>query len=100
DVASVGGVFARASAGRGQVVFIEGERGIGKSVLVEAFLNALTSSSDAALIGYGQCVEQYGPQEPYMAVLEALERLAQGPHAGLVLSALHSVGPSWLDHIP
>ena len=99
DLARLGALFAEASAGRRQVVFIEGEPGIGKSVLVEAFLHALTSN-DAALIGYGQCVEQYGPQEPYMAVLETLERLSQGPHAGLVLSALHSVAPSWLAQIP
>src|SRR5262252_7344803 len=99
DLARLRALFAQASAGRRQVVFIEGEPGIGKSVLVEAFLHALTSN-DAALIGYGQCVEQYGPQEPYMAVLETLERLSQGPHAGVVLSALHSVAPSWLAQIP
>jgi DNA-binding winged helix-turn-helix (wHTH) protein len=100
DLARLGALFARASAGRRQVVFIEGEPGIGKSVLVEAYLHALRSSNDAALIGYGQCVEQFGPQEPYMAVLEVLERLSQGPHASLVLSALRSVAPSWLAQIP
>src|SRR5262250_156111 len=100
ELARLGVLFARASAGRRQVVFIEGEPGIGKSVLVEAFLRAVRASRHGTLIGYGQCVEQYGPQEPYMAVLETLERLSQGPHAGLVLSPLHSVAPSWLAQIP
>src|SRR5215472_15883703 len=100
DLARLGVLFARASAGRRQVVFIEGEPGIGKSVLVEAFLHAVRASRHGTLIGYGQCVEQYGPQEPYMAVLEALERLSQGPSAEMVLSALRSVAPSWLAQMP
>jgi len=100
DLARLGVLFARASAGRRQVVFIEGEPGIGKSVLVEAFLRAVKASRQGTLIGYGQCVEQYGPQEPYMAVLEALERLSQGPSAEMVLSALRSVAPSWLAQMP
>jgi DNA-binding winged helix-turn-helix (wHTH) protein/tetratricopeptide (TPR) repeat protein len=100
DLARLRGLFARASAGRRQVVFLGGEPGIGKSVLVEAFLHELRSANDSALIGYGQCVEHSGPQEPYMPVLEALERLSQGPHGALVVSALRSVAPSWLAQIP
>src|SRR5262245_14132888 len=100
DLARLSALFARASAGRRQVVFIEGEPGIGKSVLVEAFLDAVRMSSPGTLIGSGQWVEQYGPQEPYMAVLEALERLSQGRAAETILSALRAVAPSWLAQMP
>ena len=41
--------------------------------------SARCASSDRVLFGYGQCIEQYGEREPYMAVLEALERLSHGP---------------------
>jgi hypothetical protein len=93
-------LFRQASAGQRQVVFIEGELGIGKSALVEAFTHAVRATSAPVLIGYGQCVEQYGQREPYMPVLEALERLCHGPSADRPLSALRSIAPSWLAQIP
>jgi predicted ATPase len=45
-------------------------------------------------------VEQYGEREPYMAVLEALERLSRGPARDRLLPALRSVAPSWLAQMP
>ena len=58
---------------------MQGEPGIGKTAIVEAFLHSLRASADGVLIGYGQCVEQHGEREPYMPALEALERLSHGP---------------------
>jgi DNA-binding winged helix-turn-helix (wHTH) protein len=100
ELARLRALFGRASGGLRQVAFIEGEPGIGKSALIEAFLQEVKASTSPPLIGYGQCVEQYGPQEPYMPVLEGLERLSQGPSGQAVVAALHSVAPSWLVQIP
>ena len=92
--------FSEAAAGRRQVVFVQGEAGIGKSALVTHFLQLLRTGQESVVVGYGQCVEQFGQREPYMAVLEILERLSQAPAGGVVVGALRSVAPSWLAQLP
>ena len=100
ELATLRAFFRNASAGARQVVFMQGEPGIGKTSIVEAFVDALRASADGVLIGYGQCVEQRGEREPYMPVLEALERLSQGPARDRLLSTLRAVAPSWLARMP
>ena len=100
ELATLRAIFQTASAGERQVVFMQGEPGIGKTSIVEAFLHSLRASADGVLIGYGQCVEQHGEREPYMPALEALERLSHGPARDLLLSTLRAVAPSWLARMP
>ena len=100
EMARLWGLFRQASAGQRQVVFVQGEAGIGKSALVEAFLDAVRASPQHALIGYGQCVEQHGEREPYMPVLEALERMSQGAVRDRLMATLRSTAPSWLAQMP
>src|SRR5437773_6543515 len=70
EVARLHERLATAMTGQRQLVFVTGEPGIGKTALVEAFL-ADVDAADVR-IGRGQCVEQYGPGEAYLPVLEAL----------------------------
>jgi hypothetical protein len=100
ELATLRAIFQNASAGERQVVFIQGEPGIGKTAIVEAFLETLRVSADGVLIGFGQCVEQHGEREPYMPALEALERLSHGPARDRLLSTLRAVAPSWLARMP
>ena len=100
EIARLSALLRQASAGQRQVVFIQGEPGIGKSAIVEAFLRTARALPDPVLIGYGQCVEQYAEREPYMPVLEALERLSHGPSRDRLRSALRAVAPSWLARMP
>jgi DNA-binding winged helix-turn-helix (wHTH) protein len=100
ELATLLASYQKASGGERQVVFIQGEPGIGKTSLVQAFLDALRASSDGALIGHGRCVEQHGEREPYMSVLEALERLSRGLAGERLLPMLRAVAPSWLAQIP
>src|SRR5262245_52399770 len=93
ELARLGTLFAQASAGQRQVVFIEGESGIGKSAIVEAFLHSVRTWAGPVQIGYGQCVEQYSAREPYMPALEVLERLGHGPSGDRLRSVLRSAGP-------
>ncbi|MBM4259318.1 MAG: hypothetical protein FJ147_25890 [Deltaproteobacteria bacterium] len=51
-------------------------------------------------LGKGQCIEQYGPGEPYMPVLEAFARLCRGADKAAVLEVLHRYAPTWLVHLP
>jgi len=93
-------LFRQATAGQRQIVLLEGEPGIGKSSLAAAFVERVRASGVPVLIAYGQCVEQQGEREAYMAVLEALDRLGHGPSGPEVLAALRSVAPSWLAQLP
>lgn len=85
-----------AAQGRRQVVFVTGEPGIGKTMLVDRFL--ASPALAGCPVGRGQCVDTYGFGEPYMPILEALQELArQGDD---VLPALRSQAPTWLSQMP
>jgi predicted ATPase/DNA-binding winged helix-turn-helix (wHTH) protein len=89
----------KALAGERQIVFVTGEPGIGKTTLVEVFLASLSSGS-SLWIARGQCVEHYGAGEPYMPVLEAVERLCLEPDREWFLSLLRQHAPLWLAQMP
>src|SRR5262245_36331596 len=100
ELATLQAAFHKAAAGERQVVFIEGEPGIGKTSVIEAFLDTLRASTAGALIGYGQCVEQHWERAPCMPVLEDLEPLCHGPGRDRLLPLLQAVAPTWLAQIP
>ena len=54
----------QALEGERQLVFITGEPGIGKTTLVRTFLREVATKG-IAVIGRGQCIEQYGQGEAY-----------------------------------
>jgi len=95
-------LFAKARAGERQVVFITGPAGIGKTALVEAFLDSPTvrEAAGPVWIARGLCVEQHGPREAYMPVIDALERLARRPDADRLAALLRRVAPTWLAQVP
>jgi len=95
-------LLAKARAGERQIVFVAGPVGIGKSALVEAFLDspAVCAAPTPVWIGRGSCVEQHVAREPYMPVLDALERLARRPHRQRLTRLLRRVAPTWLAQIP
>src|SRR5262245_47093089 len=71
---------ARARDGERRLVFVTGEAGIGKTALVESFLEE-AAGAHGVRVGRGQCVAQYGAGEPYLPVLEALRHLEHAPAA-------------------
>ena len=91
--------FGRALHGTRQVVFISGEAGIGKTSVVEAFLDRL-AGADKLLVLRGQCVEQYGAGEAYLPVLDALGRLCRLHRSEFLLEALLRYAPTWLAQLP
>jgi predicted ATPase/DNA-binding winged helix-turn-helix (wHTH) protein len=92
--------LALADAGQRQVVFVSGEPGIGKTTLVEAFLDEVAAAASPG-IGRGQCVEHYGAGEAYLPILEALGRLCREPNGGeRVVQVLARCAPTWLTQMP
>ncbi|MBI3799389.1 MAG: AAA family ATPase [Deltaproteobacteria bacterium] len=113
----------KAFHGERQIVFVTGEAGIGKTTLVEAFLESLASErvqsprskvqglslspipnphplTPSLWIGRGQCIEHYGAGEAYMPVLEALGRLCREPEGRRFIELLGQHAPTWLVQMP
>ncbi len=88
------GAWDAACGGRRMVVWVAGEPGIGKTMLIEHFIAGLGDVTCAR----GQCVEDYGTGEPYLPVLEALAELCRGD-SGLP-GLLRTVAPTWLLQLP
>jgi DNA-binding winged helix-turn-helix (wHTH) protein/predicted ATPase len=88
-----------ALGGERQVVFVTGEAGIGKTTLVEAFLDQATAVG-RVWIARGQCLEQYGAGEAYLPVLDGLSRLCRGPGGERVVDLLRQHAPTWLVQMP
>lgn len=89
----------RALQGKRQVVVVTGEAGLGKTSLVEAFVEA--ASNRALLwVGRGQCLEHRGSTEAYMPVLEALGRLCGAPGGDALVALLAQRAPTWLVQMP
>jgi DNA-binding winged helix-turn-helix (wHTH) protein/tetratricopeptide (TPR) repeat protein len=96
---SLRAAFAEALGGKRQFVCIPGEAGVGKTTLLNAFIQEVRSTSSTR-IGRGQCLESRGEVEPYIAVLEALGRLCREPDGAEVISLLHRKAPTWLAQMP
>lgn len=84
-----------------RVVLLCGEPGIGKTTLVESFVEAelgAASGRDAPLVLRGTCVEQHGEGEAYLPLLVALGAAsARAKPAVEVL--LRSSAPTWLSQM-
>jgi len=91
--------WADARGGRRRIVFVTGEAGIGKTALVEAFIERHAGSGEA-WTAQGRCIEQYGTGEAYLPILEALERLARQVGAGAFRDVLERYAPAWLAQLP
>src|SRR5262249_52623181 len=91
--------LGRVRQGARQTVLLTGEPGIGKTTLVNAFVEELTSAGEVWL-ARGQCIDHYGVSEAYLPVLEALGRLCRGPGGVALLPVLEQHAPTWLVQMP
>jgi DNA-binding winged helix-turn-helix (wHTH) protein/predicted ATPase len=94
-------VFDEARLGERQLVFITGETGIGKTALVETFLNSSAVRKDPDVrVAQGYSIEQTGAREPYFPVLTALGRLAGSGAPENIVPLLRRYAPTWLLQMP
>jgi predicted ATPase len=102
ELAHLGELLLEAQTGRRQIVFVTGEPGIGKTSLIRTFLEGLADveSNPPVWIAVGRCVEHHGKGEPYLPVLEALDRLAREAGRQPLIGCLARFAPSWLAQLP
>jgi DNA-binding winged helix-turn-helix (wHTH) protein/predicted ATPase len=96
-LAMMRGWLEKSLAGERQIVFVTGEAGIGKTSLVDTFVQWVASDGDVR-VGRGQCLEQYGTGEAYLPVLEAISRLCREQPE--IVGVLRAHAPMWLLQMP
>lgn len=84
----------RAMQGTPTLVGIAGDPGVGKSMLLATF----TASLEGVRVVSGQCAEQWGGTEPYLPILNALDRLCSSEPG--VVETVRDVAPMWLGQMP
>jgi predicted ATPase len=93
--AALRGGFEEASAGRGVVLCVTGEPGLGKTTLVESFLEELASNDQVWNLARGRCSERLAGAEAYLPILEALDSLLQGEGGPSAAQAMKLLAPTW-----
>jgi DNA-binding winged helix-turn-helix (wHTH) protein/tetratricopeptide (TPR) repeat protein len=83
------GALESARAGRGGIVSLAGEPGIGKTTTADVFLHEVEV---CCRIGTGRCSERFAGAEPHLPILEALDELTLEP---LVMETLRRKAPTW-----
>ena len=91
--------WQQARAGRRQVVFVAAPVGVGKTALIDVFVDRL-HEGEHVLVGRGLCVAQFGESEAYLPVLDALSGLCRGSHGHHVREILGAAAPTWLLQLP
>jgi predicted Ser/Thr protein kinase len=87
--------FEEAAAGRGRLLCVTGEPGLGKTTLVECFLEELAASGRTWRLARGRCSERLAGAEAYLPFLEALDSLLQGEEGASVAQAMKLLAPIW-----
>jgi len=82
-----------------QLVFISGEAGIGKTSVLETFVENQRQTGNY-WIAKGQCIEHYGAGEAYLPLLDAMGRLCRETDDESLPAVLARYAPSWLAHLP
>jgi predicted ATPase len=87
--------FEEASAGRGSFLCVTGEPGLGKTTLVESFLEELAADGRAKSLARGRCSERLAGAEAYLPFLEALDSLLQGEGGAAAARTMKLLAPTW-----
>lgn len=75
ELARLEGFLERAVAGQGQVCFVTGEAGGGKTALVQAFTRRAQDADEHLAVAFGNCNAQSGAGDPYLPFRELLGML-------------------------
>ncbi|GHF53183.1 tetratricopeptide (TPR) repeat protein [Deinococcus metalli] len=89
ELAALSGALGRALGGQGQVRFVVGEAGSGKSSVVQAFLHEAQAGVPDLLCAVGQCDARTGAGDAYLPLREVL-----GVLTGTAAAASRALGDS------
>ncbi|HYD46758.1 MAG TPA: AAA family ATPase, partial [Terriglobales bacterium] len=94
-------LWSLALTGQRQVVFLGGMAGIGKTALVQVFIDWLKQSqapaAQTSLVAVGRCRARHGEAESYAPLLDALEQISLDVD---LIADLRRCAPSWLAQMP
>lgn len=95
ELAQLHACLEKAQSGQRQIMFVTGEPGIGKTSLVETFLERQAANMPLT-VARGQCVENYGTSEAYLPILASFDRLCRTADGATLLASLRRDAPTWL----
>ena len=96
-VAELVRALQQSSNGERRLVFLQGEQQVGKTSLLNSFLVSVHHPELSVL--RARCVQMHSIVEPYMPLLEALERHCREAHGKLLIEQLHELAPTWLHQM-
>ena len=99
ELAELQKAFVSARAGRGLLACVTGEPGLGKTTLVESFVDDLLVRGHSFYLARGCCSERLAGSEAYLPVLEALESLLRGPGGTALAETLQRLAPNWFGQV-
>ena len=76
-----------------------GEPGLGKTTLVEGFLEDLLLRGHSFHLARGRCSERLAGSEAYLPVLEALENLLRGSGGAALAETMKRLAPNWYGQV-
>ena len=86
--------------GKGRVVLVSGEPGIGKTALTRMFVYQACKKNSDLIVARGACVEQYGSGEAYLPFLDVLGSMLQSAGRNRVITLLRKHAPTWCLQFP
>src|SRR5262249_13920964 len=87
--------YTRVKNGKSLIVAVTGEPGIGKTSLIEEFLDELTAAGERPTLARGRCSERLAGAEAYLPILEALDSLIHRHTGPSLTNVLKAVAPTW-----
>lgn len=94
ELAELQEAFQQASNGKRRLVFLQGEQSAGKTTMLETFLSKVQHFVPSVL--RARSVRMGCVAEPFLPLLEALERHCRESHGRLFIERLNTVAPTWL----
>ncbi len=91
--------FERAERGKGRLIALAAEAGVGKTTILDAFVRLLEDRGEAVRVGRGRCSERLAGAEAYLPVLEVLDSLQRSERHGSLSRLLRALAPSWYVQI-
>ncbi len=95
--------WQRAREGQGAVVLVAGEAGLGKSSLLNRFVEQATESGTPQKLARASCYPQTGRDEPFWPFADVMNQLVGDEGAGRtgdVVDLVLELAPSWVGLIP